>query len=91
MAIRLRIAENGWLVACCAAQTVAKEGDIYLDDAAHYALMIKFTHDLADAYNYTPDPDEYIYPAMRAEENNNPAREQYDKDREAERLAHGNG
>ena len=45
MSIRIREIE-GETVALCAAQTEAKEGDIYLNDCAHHALMTKFTVDL---------------------------------------------
>lgn len=44
MAIRLRIV-NKEMVALCAAKSVAKEDDIYLDDGAHYALACKFARD----------------------------------------------
>jgi len=45
MAIRLR-SVDGETVALCAAETLAIEGDIYLDDNAHYALMLKFAREL---------------------------------------------
>lgn len=45
MSIRIREFE-GETVALCAAQTKVQEGDIYLDDCAHHALMVKFTVDL---------------------------------------------
>lgn len=41
MAIRIREIE-GHTVALCAAQTEAKEGDIYLHDGIHHALSTKF-------------------------------------------------
>lgn len=44
MAIRLRTIENT-RVALCAAETDAKLGDVYLDDADHYALAAKFSRD----------------------------------------------
>ena len=44
MAIRLRVVPEG-LVALCAARSVAKPGDVYLDDSAHYALAEKFWRD----------------------------------------------
>lgn len=44
MAIRLRMV-NGTLVALCAAETDEQPGDVYLDDAAHYALAAKFALD----------------------------------------------
>lgn len=40
MSIRIRRID-GTMVALCAARTRAEPGDIYLDDAAHYALMEK--------------------------------------------------
>lgn len=46
MAIRLRTV-NGIRIALCAAETDAKEGDLYLDDADHYALAAKFSQDWA--------------------------------------------
>lgn len=46
MSIRIREIE-GETVALCAAKTEAKEGDTYLNDCAHHALMTKFTVDLA--------------------------------------------
>lgn len=45
MSIRIRKIE-GETVALCAAKTEAQEGDTYLDDNAHHALMTKFTVDL---------------------------------------------
>ncbi len=45
MSIRIR-QQDGSAVALCAAKTKAKEGDIYLNDCAHHALMVKFTADL---------------------------------------------
>ena len=45
MSIRIREIKNH-TVALCAAKTKAKKGDIYLGDAAHHALMTKFTVDL---------------------------------------------
>lgn len=45
MAIRIHRANDGYLVALCAAKSDEKEGDIYLDDEAHYALSRKFWRD----------------------------------------------
>ena len=45
MSIRIRVVD-GETVALCAAATEPVEGDVYLDDAAHYALMLKFAHEL---------------------------------------------
>lgn len=44
MAIRVR-AVNGITIACCAAETDEEPGDLYLDDAVHYALAAKFARD----------------------------------------------
>lgn len=44
MAIRLRVVD-GVTVALCAAKTDVCDGDIYLDDNAHYALMCKFARE----------------------------------------------
>ena len=44
MAMRLRIVD-GEHVALCAAKTRSEEGDIYLDDAWHYAISQKCWRD----------------------------------------------
>ncbi|KKN39938.1 hypothetical protein LCGC14_0738440 [marine sediment metagenome] len=44
MAIRLRIID-GTHVALCAAHSDLKSGDIYLDDAWHYAISQKYWRD----------------------------------------------
>lgn len=44
MAIRVRRV-NGVLVALCAAETSEADGDLYLDDAVHYALSQKYWRD----------------------------------------------
>ena len=44
MAIRIRNIK-GVTVALCAAATSAEPGDVYLDDAAHHALTVKFDAD----------------------------------------------
>lgn len=44
MSIRLRRVA-GELVAVCAARSVKKPGDVYLDDEQHYALARKFALD----------------------------------------------
>lgn len=46
MSIRLRTIE-GVRVALCAARSVPAEGDVYLDDADHRALGVKFDLDFA--------------------------------------------
>ena len=49
MSIRLRDIE-GEMVALCAAFSKPKEGDLYLDDAHHYALFCKFARDKARTF-----------------------------------------
>lgn len=44
MAIRLRTVD-GVRVALCAVETDPQPGDVYLDDADHYALVAKFAQD----------------------------------------------
>ena len=44
MAIRLRTV-NGVRIALCAVESDPKPGDVYLDDADHYALAAKFCQD----------------------------------------------
>jgi hypothetical protein len=44
MAIRLRTVD-GVRIAICAARSVPKPGDVYLDDAEHHALSVKFDLD----------------------------------------------
>lgn len=44
MAIRIRKI-NDIIVALCAAETDAREGDLYLDDNIHHALTTKFSSD----------------------------------------------
>jgi hypothetical protein len=74
MAIRLRIVQ-GKLIAVCAARTVEKPGDFYLDDGQHYALMQKFDRDLCDSLCN----DAEVLALVEAEESNNPSREWWDK------------
>lgn len=44
VSIRIRTV-NGVRIALCAAETDAASGDLYLDDADHYALSAKYAHD----------------------------------------------
>ncbi len=49
MAIRVRRIRGGRpyeLVALCAAETKAEVGELYLDDAVHHALYVKFSEDM---------------------------------------------
>ena len=45
MAIRIRRNGDGHLVALCAGQCMAQDGDVYLDDEIHYALSQKYWRD----------------------------------------------
>jgi len=47
MAIRIRKIKGG-LIALCAAEFVAQDGDLYLDDNIHHALSIKFHDDFVE-------------------------------------------
>jgi hypothetical protein len=76
MAIRLRFIQGEW-IAVCAARSVEKEGDIYLDDAHHYALAQKFARDWnGDVFRTFADDRLDI---ISAEESNNSNREWWDK------------
>lgn len=57
MAIRIRIVE-GCTIALCAAETDAEPGDLYLDDAQHYALAAKFADDWqGETVDWQYDPE----------------------------------
>lgn len=75
MSIRIRNI-NGVTVALCAARSMPKEGDIYLDDAAHHALSIKFEMDFASmgfmAASYLGSEEVRL---TEQEESNNPNRD----------------
>jgi len=58
MAIRIRIINNV-TVALCAYETDAAEGDVYLDDAQHYALAAKFRADWYGKKNNIRYPREW--------------------------------
>jgi len=77
MSIRIRVVD-GVLVALCAARSMPKEGDIYLDDAAHGALSDKFAEDFGTEGHDTRS----LYPEQAAarakEESNNPNRVWWD-------------
>lgn len=72
MSIRVRLVE-GKLIACCAARSVPKDGDLYLDDGVHHALAAKFAADWELPWRYE-DAD-----ALRErEESSNPNRDDWD-------------
>lgn len=74
MSIRIRLVD-GIVVALCAARSMEKPGDLYLDDTAHHALAQKFARDwdMSDMIETAS--------ATRAgqEESNNPNRVWWDK------------
>ena len=78
MAIRLRRTEAG-LVALCAARSVAKEGDIYLDDEIHYALAQKFWLDYASDFSKPIVPNTEVVEAIWNEESDNKNRTLWDR------------
>lgn len=78
MAIRLRTV-NRRLVALCAARSVEKSGDVYLDDAQHSALADKFAEDFGtEGYN-TRSLDSEAATLRAVEENNNRNRAWWDR------------
>lgn len=73
MSIRVRVVD-GCTIAVCAARSVPKPGDLYLDDAVHRALSIKFDLDFA-SMNFLARPPVYAESEearlMEREESNN--------------------
>jgi hypothetical protein len=78
MSIRLRKINNKW-IAICAARSVPKTGDVYIDDAQHHALANKFSRDYHEMYGYDlPCKDEDLN-LVEQEESNNTNRDWRDK------------
>lgn len=77
MSIRLRRV-NGRLIAICAARSVEKPGDVYLDDEQHHALTGKFSEDFASEGYNTQVLDREDAALRAQEESNNPARDWWD-------------
>lgn len=68
MAIRIRVVE-GHTIAICAAKSVEKPGDIYLDDNVHHALCTKFDLDwVSEGLLEKSLADEVLVPLMEREE-----------------------
>jgi hypothetical protein len=68
------------LVALCAARSIEKPGDIYLDDAAHHALTRKFADDFASQGGaLTHYPPDKVSAAVERQESNNPNRDWWDR------------
>jgi hypothetical protein len=78
MSIRLRVVD-GTLIALCAARSVPKLGDVYLDDGQHYALSEKFWRDYADEVAGLPQCAPDIAAVVEREESNNPNRDEWDR------------
>jgi hypothetical protein len=77
VSIRIRTV-NGVRVALCAARSVEKPGDVYLDDGDHHALAEKFRRDFSEEGFHGPYYPEQTA-ATDAEESNNPARSWWDR------------
>lgn len=88
MAIRLRRTDDAGLIAICAARSIQKEGDVYLDDEAHAALSDKFDDDFRTMgflrENIAPPPADHPsyrrLVAMQREESDNPNRKWWDQE-----------
>lgn len=78
MSIRIRTVD-GVMVALCAARSVEKPGDVYLDDAQHHALAEKFREDFTSEGALGCEPCYADESETRArEEANNPNRVWWD-------------
>jgi len=80
VSIRIRVVD-GVMVALCAARSMPQTGDVYLDDAQHHALAVKFDLDTASMY---PDYSSAYAGSLEArlialEESNNPNRDEWDR------------
>lgn len=78
MAIRLRIV-NGKLIAICAARSIPKEGDVYIDDVQHGALGDKFSRDYHEMYGYDLPSRDMNLELVEQEESNNANRTWWDR------------
>lgn len=78
MSIRLRQVEGRW-IALCAARSIPKEGDIYLDDAHHEALGAKFAREYNESWGLNiPYNGAELNLLVEIEESNNPNRALWD-------------
>jgi hypothetical protein len=77
MAIRLRVVD-GVLIAICAARSVEKPGDVYLDDGQHTALGDKFARDYNEMFDVGLPTYEADLPLVEREESNNANRDDWD-------------
>jgi hypothetical protein len=78
MAIRLRVTD-GAVVALCAARSIPKPGDLYLDDTQHYALSQKFWLDYGAEATGLPTCEPEIAALIAREESNNANRDEWDR------------
>lgn len=78
MSIRIRTVD-GVTIAICAARSIPKPDDIYLDDAAHHALSNKFSRDFTDEGWGSIPFDECHVPIVESEESNNANRVDWEK------------
>jgi hypothetical protein len=78
VSIRIRNV-NGTLVALCAARSIEKPGDIYLDDAMHHALAEKFSRDAYGEGDHRALYDTEHAKLAEIEESNNPNRTWWNK------------
>jgi len=68
MAIRIRKVD-GKTIALCAAKSIPKEGDLYLDDSIHHALTTKFGLDFyEEGFIDNPLSDNKLLVLMKREE-----------------------
>lgn len=73
MGIRIRKIDNE-VVALCEVESDEKPGDIYIDDATHYALAVKFSQDWDLGYC-----DDEIIIALMEQEKVRDAKEEHEK------------
>jgi hypothetical protein len=71
VSIRIRRVE-GITVALCAARSVEKTGDVYLDDDQHHALAEKFRRDFTDEGLWPLLPDTVNTNVAQREETEEP-------------------
>lgn len=79
MAIRIRKIGKNQTIAICAARSISKEGDVYLDDVMHHALSNKFARDFTEEGFMNTIFDENEIPIVEREESNNENRDDWDK------------
>ena len=76
--MRLRLIGETW-IAICAARSVPKDGDLYIDDGQHHAVIAKAHRDEHSMFGteltYKHEHEELV----EIEESNNPNREWWDR------------